>query len=146
MTSGTTAPWNSSAMRRARSCGAVGDEDGACALLDEVARGELAHFARADEEDGPALERAEDLAREIDGDRGDGDGVGADAVSVRRFFGGGKGALQQVLEWRRDGAGGARHGEGFLDLAENLRLADDHGVQAGGTRKRWRTASWSRYS
>src|SRR5580692_9415220 len=31
-----------------------------------------------------------------------------------------------------NGAGGARHGKGFLDLAKDLRLADDHGIQAGG--------------
>ena len=42
--------------------GAVGNEDGSCALLHEVAGGEFAHFACADEEDGAALQRSKDLA------------------------------------------------------------------------------------
>ena len=112
--------------------GAVGDEDGACTLLDEMAGGKFAHFACADEEDGAALERAEDLARHFNGDRSDGDGVGADLGFGAGVFGGGKGALQQMFELAGDGAGGAGDGEGLFDLAENLRLADDHGVEAGG--------------
>ena len=39
----------------------VGDEDGGCSLLDEVARGEVGHLARADDEDGLALQAAEIL-------------------------------------------------------------------------------------
>ncbi len=31
-----------------------------------------------------------------------------------------------------DGAAGAGDGKGFLDLAEDLRLTDDHGIKAGG--------------
>ena len=77
-------------------------------------------------------ERTEDLAGQIDGDGGDGDGIGADAGFGAGFFGGGKGALQQMLELAGDGAGGAGDGEGLFYLAENLRLADDHGVEAGG--------------
>ena len=99
---------------------------------DEVPRGDLAHFSGADEKNGAPFERAEDFAGEIDSDGCDGDGVGADAGFAARFFGGGKGALQQVLELAGDGPGGARHGKGLLDLAENLRLADDHGIEAGG--------------
>ena len=53
--------------------GAVGDKDCACALLHQMACGQFAHLARADQEDGAALQRAEDLACQINGDRGDGD-------------------------------------------------------------------------
>ena len=111
---------------------AIRDENGSGALLHEVARGDLAHFARADEEDGAALERAEDFAGEIDGHGRDGDGIGADTGFAARFFGGGKGSLEQVLELAGNGSGGARDGEGLFDLAENLRLADDHRVEARG--------------
>jgi len=118
-------------MRRALR-GAITYEDGSCALLHEVARGDLAHFARADKEDSAPLERAEDFACEIDGDGSDGDGVGTDAGFAARFFSGGKGALQQVLELAGNGSGGARDREGLFHLAENLRLADDHGIEARG--------------
>ena len=53
-------------------------------------------------------------------------------VSVRDLLGRGEGGLQQMLQLAGDGARGARDGEGLLHLAENLRLAHDHGVQAGG--------------
>ena len=108
---------------------AVGDEDGGCALLDEVARGEVGHLARADDEDGLAAQAAEDLAREIDGDRGDGDGRAADLGFGADALGNGEGALQERLERGGDGAGLARDGVRLLDLAEDLRLADDHGIQ-----------------
>ena len=112
--------------------GAIADENFAGALLHKMARGNLAHFACADEKDGAALKRAEDFAGEIDGHGCDGDGVGADAGFAARFFCGGERALQQVIELRGDGSGGAGHGEGFFDLAENLRLADNHGIEARG--------------
>ena len=54
------------------------------------------------------------------------------SVSVRTRLAAAKARLQQVLELAGDCSGGARRGEGFFDLAENLRLADDHGVEAGG--------------
>ena len=47
--------------------GAVADEDGAGAAAQQVPRGELAHLARADDEDGFARERAEDFLGEFDG-------------------------------------------------------------------------------
>ena len=53
-------------------------------------------------------------------------GLGADTL------GRGKRALQQMFELAADGARGARYGEGLLHLAQNLRLAHHHGVQAGG--------------
>ena len=57
---------------------AVGNEDGAGSLLDKMAGGKLAHFTGANEKDGAALKGAEDLAGQLDGNGGDGDGVGAD--------------------------------------------------------------------
>ena len=78
------------------------------------------------------LQRAEDFAGQIDGDGCDGNRVGADARFGAHPLGRGKGALQQMFELAGDGSGGARHGEGFFDLAQNLRLAHDHGIKAGG--------------
>ena len=52
---------------------AVGDKDGRGTVVDEVASGELGHFASAYEKDGLAFERAEDFAGEIGGDGGYGD-------------------------------------------------------------------------
>ena len=112
--------------------GAVGDEDGAGALLDEVTCGEFAHFTCADKEDGAALKRAEDLAGELDGDGRDGDGIGPDFGLGADLLRRGKRALEQVLKVAANCAGGTGDGEGFLDLAENLRLAHDHGIEAGG--------------
>ena len=54
------------------------------------------------------------------------------AVSVRTLLGGGESGLQKMLELAGDCSGGARGGKSFFDLTENLRLADDHRVQARG--------------
>ena len=110
---------------------AVGDENGGCALLDEMAGGEVGHLARSDDKDGLTAQTAEDLAGEIDGDGGDGDGGAADAGLGADTLGHREGALQERLERGGDGAGLARDSVGLLDLAENLRLADDHGVERG---------------
>ena len=76
--------------------------------------------------------RAEDLAGEVDGDGGDGDGRAADLGLGADALGDGEGALQERLERGGDGADLAGDGVGLLDLAEDLRLADDHGVERGG--------------
>ena len=46
----------------------VGDQDGSCALLHQMAGGEFAHLAGADKEHGPALQVTEDLLRQLHGD------------------------------------------------------------------------------
>ena len=112
--------------------GAVGDEDGGGAVLDEMTGGELGHFACADEEDGLAFERAEDFAGEIDGYRSDGDGAGADLGFAADFFGDSEGALEESFEVSGDGADIAGDGVGLFDLAEDLGLADDHAVERAG--------------
>ncbi len=100
------------------------------AVLDEVAGGELGHLACADEQDGLALQAAEDLAGEVDGDGGDGDGAGADLGFGADFLGDGEGALEEGFErGAGDGADLAGDGVGLFDLAEDLGLAYDHGVE-----------------
>jgi len=86
---------------------------------------------RADDEDGLAAQAAEYLAREIDGDRCDGDGGAADAVSVRTRL------ATEKARWRSGSSaeempGLTRDGVGLLDLPRILRLADDHGVERAG--------------
>src|ERR1019366_3551479 len=106
--------------------GAVGHEYGSGSLLDEVARGQLTHFAGADEEDGAAVARAENLAGKLDGHPGYGNGIGADGGFGADALGGGEGALQEMFKLAGDGAAGTSDGKCFFDLAENLRLADHH--------------------
>ena len=88
----------SAAIFSARDWVRLDDEDGGCALLDEVAGGQLGHLSCADEEDGLALQGAEDLAGEVDGYGGDGDGAGADLGFGADFFGDGEGALEEGFE------------------------------------------------
>ena len=78
--------------------GAVGDEERGGTVLDEVSGGEFRHFSCADDEDLLAAEGAEDLASEVDGDRGDGDGGGADLGFGADALGDGEGFLEQGVE------------------------------------------------
>ncbi len=52
--------------------------------------------------------------------------LGADALGDR------EGALEEAFELARDGADLAGDCVGLLDLAEDLRLTDDHGVEGAG--------------
>ena len=120
---------NFSARDSARAESAIGEEDDGGSVLDEVTRGELGHLSGSDEEDGLAVERTEDFAGEVDGYRCDGDGAGADLRLAADFFRYGEGALQESVERACDCTYFAGDGVGLLDLAEDLRLADDHGVE-----------------
>ena len=65
------------------------------------------------------------------------------AVSLRTRLADGEGTAEELVELSADGTGGTSGGIGFLNLAENLRLADYHRIQARATRNRWRTASFA---
>src|SRR6185437_13100702 len=108
---------------------AICDEDRACSLLNEVARCEFAHLSGSNEEDSATVERAENLAREVDGYGGDGDGVGPDCSLSANFLGGCEGRLKQMLELAGYSSGGTGRGESLFDLTENLRFANDHRVE-----------------
>ena len=120
------------------SFGAVGDEQRVGALLDEVLRREIAHLPCTDEQDGFVGERAEDLARELGGDRGDGDRRAADLRFCADALRNGEGALKQRVQHGAEGSCGADCADlagdipGLFDLAENLGLANDHRVERGG--------------
>ena len=55
--------------------------------------------------------------------------AGADLGFGADFLGDGEGALEERFELSGDGADLAGDGVGLFDLAEDLRLADDHGVE-----------------
>ena len=110
--------------------GAVGDEDRGAAVGHQVAGGEFAHLAGADDEDVLALQRAENLFGQFHRDRGDRDRRRSNGGLAAHALGDGEGAAEELVELsanRTDGAGG---GIGFLHLAENLRFADDHRIEA----------------
>ena len=97
-----------------------------------MAGGELGHLPCSDEQDGLALQAAEDLAGKVDGYGGDGDGAGADLGFVADLLGYGEGALEEGFEGGADCADLAGDGVGLFDLAEDLGLAYDHGVERTG--------------
>ncbi len=112
--------------------GAVADVNLFGPVGDEVTGREFAHLAGAHQIHRLAGEAAEDLLRQFDGHRCDGNRRGSDGGLIPNLFGDGKGAGQKLVKlriYRTEGAGG---GVGFLHLSEDLRLADHHGIQAGG--------------
>ncbi len=115
--------------------GAVGDKQRGGALLDEVTRRQIAHFAGTDEQNGFAGEGAEDFAGKIGGHRGDRNGGSADLCFGADAFGNGEGTLQQRIEHGFDGADFAGDGERLLHLAKDLGFADDHGIERTGDTK-----------
>ncbi len=111
---------------------AVAHQDCAGSLLHQVTRSQFAHFARADQEDRASFERPEDLARQVDGHRGDGHGIRSDSCFAASLFGGGKGALKQLFQLPGDRTRSPRDRKRLFHLAQNLRLAHHHGIKARG--------------
>src|SRR5690606_15804751 len=109
----------------------VGDDE-VGALRAQVSRGERAHLAGAEEEASLVGELAEDLAGELDGDVGERYGVLSDAGLIAHALGDGEGLSQAAVEVLADGVDGAGLAVALLELAEDLGLTDDHGVEAGG--------------
>ena len=111
---------------------AIGDEDVRAAGAAQVARGEFAHLAGAHDHDGAVVERAEDLARQFDGGIADRDRHLADAGLGAHALGDAEGAGHQAIQPAAERAAILGRGVGGLELSQNLRLADHHGIQAGG--------------
>ena len=111
---------------------AAGDDDLADALRAQVLRGQRADLAGADDQHAPALESPEDLPRqrhrrEADRHRAFAERrLGADALADAER------PVKQLAQ-HRPGAAPAGGGlERVLHLSEDLRLADDQRVEAGG--------------
>src|SRR5579884_2694639 len=97
----------------------------------EVFRGELAHFAGANDHDGMAAQGAEDGAGELDRGVAYRDCHLADAGFRAHALGDAEGAGEDVFEKAADRTFRSRERVRGLDLAEDLGLADDHGVETG---------------
>jgi hypothetical protein len=78
------------------------------------------------------LQRAEDFSCEVDSYRSDGDGACAYLGFAADLFCDGEGALEERFEVGGDGTNFAGDGVGLFDLAQDLRLADDHAVERAG--------------
>jgi len=104
--------------------GAVRDQHGGCARRLQMAGGDLAHFARAEHQNGVAGQRrAEDLGREFDSRRADGEcptrdsGLGSGALPCHQ------GLLEQMIQARPDAPGGLGGFQSRPDLPLDIRLA-----------------------
>ena len=112
--------------------GAVGDEDVRRAGAAQVARGQLRHLARARNHDRAVGERSENLARQLHGGVTHRYGHLADAGLGAHALGHAEGAGEQAFQPAADRAGILGGGVGGFELSQDLRLADHHGIQAGG--------------
>ena len=111
---------------------AVGDEDRPGSLVDERAGRQFAGLARSEDHRVACGERAEDVAGEIDGHRGDAHVVLGDARLGPHALARREGGREQPVGERAGGPGRERRLIGALDLALDLGLAGDHRVEPGG--------------
>src|SRR5207248_6423496 len=112
--------------------GAVADKDGARAAAQQMLRGQLAHLARADHKDRLAVKRAEDFLGQLDRRVRDGDGRGADGSLTAHTPRHGQGVADDFAERAVERARAPRRGVSLFHLAEHLRLAEDHRIEARG--------------
>ncbi len=96
----------------------------------QVARHEFDGLARADQQRGVGLEIAEDLFGQAHRREGHRDRAAADGGVGAHLFGDVEGVLEQPAQRPPDGTRAAGGAEGVLDLAEDLRLAEDQRIQA----------------
>ena len=115
---------------------AVRDDHAADLLRVQVARRELDHLAGADQERRVPLEAREHAPRELDAGGGDRDRARADRGFRAHALGDGEGGLEQAIEQRAGRARLLRRAVGVLELAEDLRLAEDQRVEPGGDGER----------
>ena len=110
----------------------VGDDHPFHIRLCQMLRRQFDGFAGADQHHAGLVELAEQLAGQFHAGIGDGHRVRTDAGLGTDAFGGGKGMLEQAVEQAMDAVLLAGDGPGLFDLAENLRLTHDQGVETGG--------------
>lgn len=109
--------------------GAVGDDDAAGSAGHEALGAGTAHLARTDEHDS-ALAEVVDLFGEIDGDGTNGGGAALDGGFIADALADAEGVLEELIETAAGGSVFVGGFVGLLDLAEDLGLAEDHGVEA----------------
>ena len=89
------------------------------------------HLPRPDHQDAFSFERTEDVARQLDRGVADGDGAFANVGFRTHALGDVEGAGHHQVEESAERAVLFGHRVGAFELAENLRLADDHRIEAG---------------
>ena len=110
----------------------AGDRDLLHALRAQVDAGELGHLAGAEDEDAQAGEVPEDLLGQLDRGVADRDRAFAESGFVAHALADRERGVEQPMGHGAGEVEVARRGVGRLHLAENLRLADDERVEAGG--------------
>ena len=129
---GTIVPRTRLARPFARASRTIGHEDLLHARSQQVARRKLRHLSRADQHHSPLLQRSEYLARKFHGCVTDRNSADADIGLGAHSLGDAECARDYRVQQPVDGALILRERVGGLQLAEDLRLADDHRVQACG--------------
>ena len=112
--------------------GAIRNENGSGAMSEQVASCKFAHLACANQINALAVQVTENLLGQFDGDGSDRDGRRTDSSFCANALGYGEGASEQLIELGPDGAHRARRCVGFFYLSQNLGLAHNHRVKAGG--------------
>src|SRR5882672_4827777 len=105
-------------------------------LRGEMSRGKLDHLARADQQHFLFGEARKYPAREPHRGGGHRDDVGADSGVAAYLLRYRKRALKEFVEERSERAGRLGDASRLLHLAQDLRFADHHGVEAGGDAER----------
>ena len=94
--------------------------------------GERDHLSGADHEGGVSIQVRIHAPREAHRRGCERDRIRADLRLGTHTLGGGKGGLKQLIEPRPGAAGLMRNAVGILQLTQNLRFAEHHGVESGG--------------
>ena len=129
---GTALPPTRCASSSAASNVRLVDQDLLDAVRLEVRRRELAGLAGADDEHGVVAELAEHLQGELDGGRADAHGALADGGLGAHALADLERVPEQPVEDHGRAAAVAGLLVGGLELGDDLRLADDHAVEARG--------------
>src|SRR5258707_14823031 len=90
---------------------------------------QFSHFSRAHQIDSFALERTKNLLRQLHRDGGNRDTRPSHRGFRAHTLGYGEGAREQRLKTGVDCAESAGYGIRLFYLAENLRFANDHGIE-----------------
>ena len=114
----------------------VRDQHGRSARRLQVPSGDLAHLARAEDQNGVTGQRlTEDLGRQLDGRRADRERPARDAGLGPGALPGDKCFLEEFVQTGADALSGLRGFQSRLDLTLDVRLAQNHRVQARGDRE-----------
>ena len=111
---------------------AVGDRHGLGVFGGKVGGAQLNHLARAHKQHLDLRQVFKQLPGQAHRCCGHADGVGANFGRAAHLFGHGKRALKQLRQRAAQGASGVGSAHRVFELAQNLRLAQHHGVEPAG--------------